>query len=59
MDLMRELQIHEEEVRRLRAEHADDRLIRTLIALDLVIRRTATRVLSLTSADSARLPESQ
>ena len=59
MDLMQELQIHEEEVRRLRAEYADDRLIRTLIALDLVIRRTATRVLSWTSADSTRLSESQ
>ena len=59
MDLMQELQIHEDEARRLRAECADDRLIRALIGFDLAIRRTASRALSLTSADSTRLSESQ
>jgi hypothetical protein len=59
MDFMQELHIQEEEARRLHAEFADDRLIRALIALDLAIRRTATRVLSLMSADSTRLSESQ
>jgi len=59
MDLMQELQIHEDEARRLRAEYADDLLVRALIEFDLAIRRTASRVQSLTSADSARLSESQ
>ena len=57
MDLMPELQIHEDEARRLRAEYAGDLLIRALIEFDLAIRRTATRVQSLTSADSARLSQ--
>ena len=59
MDFMQDLQIHEEDARRLRAEYADDLLIRALIEFDLAIRRTASRVLSLTSADPTRLSESQ
>jgi hypothetical protein len=59
MDFMQDMQIHEEEARRLAAEYADDLLIRALIEFDLAIRRTASRALSLTSADSTRLSESQ
>lgn len=42
MDYLKNL---ESEARRLRAEYADVPLIRTVIALDLAIRRAAFRVL--------------
>ena len=45
--------IHEREVRILAAEHADDVLIRTALALDLAIRRAAWRALALMRADAA------
>jgi hypothetical protein len=55
MDYTRQLQRQEYEARRLRAEYARDPLIRTVIALDLAIRRAACRVLSLAGACAARL----
>jgi hypothetical protein len=49
MDHMPELHLLEREARRLRAEYADDLLIRALIEFDLAIRRTASRIQSLKS----------
>ena len=46
MDRLIELHRHEREVRRLRAEHAGDRIVRAAIALDLPLRRVAYRILS-------------
>jgi len=59
MDLMTELALHEQEARRLRAEYADDPLSLVLIEIDLAIRRTATRIRSLTSAETWRSSGSQ
>jgi hypothetical protein len=43
------LQRHEHEARRLRAVYGSDMLVRAALALDLAIRRAATRVLKLGS----------
>ena len=53
MDLMPKLQLHEQEARRLRAEFSDDPLSLVLIEIDLAIRRAATRIGSLASAETA------
>lgn len=59
MELMTELQVHEDQARRLRTEYAGDPLVRLLVEFDLAIRRTASRVRSLISDDPARRSESQ
>jgi hypothetical protein len=46
MDRLIELQRHEREARRSRAEYGGDLIVRAAIALDLTIRRVAYRVLS-------------
>lgn len=38
--------LHEAQARRLRAEYANDWLVRAFVALDLAIRRAARRALS-------------
>ena len=53
MKLTTQMQIHENEARRLRTEYAGDLLVRLLVELDLAIRRTASRVRSLISDDPA------
>jgi len=45
MKLEVQQQIQEREIRKLRAEFAEAPLIRTVLALDLAIRRTAWRAL--------------
>lgn len=45
MDYKMNQQLHERDVRILAAKHSDDALIRTVLALDLAIRRTAWRAL--------------
>lgn len=59
MELMTELQVHEDRARRLRTELAGDPLVRLLVEFDLAIRRTASRVRSLIGDNSARRSESQ
>jgi hypothetical protein len=46
------LQRHEHEARHLRAAYRSDMLVRAVLALDLAIRRAATRVLKLGSLHS-------
>jgi hypothetical protein len=55
MDHEMNQRLHEREVRILAAEHSDDTLIRTVLALDLAIRRAAWRLLGLQSSRSERL----
>jgi hypothetical protein len=45
MDHEMNQRLHERDVRILAAKHSDDALIRTALALDLALRRTAWRVL--------------
>ena len=59
MDPMTELALHEQEARRLRAEYAHDPLTLVLIEIDLAVRRTATRIRSLSSAKTRRSSGSQ
>ena len=54
MDHEMNQRLHERDVRILAAKHSDDALIRTVVALDLAIRRAAWRVLGLARADAAR-----
>ena len=46
MDRLTEFQHHEREARRLRAEYANDLMVRAVLALDLAIRRAAHGVLA-------------
>jgi len=50
------LQTLQREAQRLRAEYAQDLLVRAAIALDLAIRRAAHRLLAPADARDARLP---
>jgi len=54
MDHHMNQRLHERDVRILAAKHSDDALIRTVLALDLAIRRAAWRVLGLARPDAAR-----
>jgi hypothetical protein len=50
--------LHEREVRILAAKHSDDALIRTVLALDLAIRRAAWRGSQLSRSEGSSMSRS-
>ena len=58
MDYDMELQIQQRAARHLRAQYPRDLLLRAVFAMDLAVRRAASRVLSLGGADTSHLSSS-
>jgi uncharacterized protein (UPF0548 family) len=55
MNFCNELQLHQHEAQRLRAEYPADASLHLLLDVDLAIRRAACRVLALRDSLAARL----
>jgi hypothetical protein len=57
MDVSTELRIQEMQARRARAEYAGDLLIRAVVAIDLAIRRIASRFLTWGECGTCAAPQ--